>query len=143
MKWLFQSLCRSVNCMSWVFKLLNIFRRYREASVLVFIWDLTVLLFMESSICAVCILPDFFWSARCTNLVYNYVLRFGSVKIHRHCLYWSYLVLAYMEILFSMICCHFLSHFCSSVNCVSQVSKFHKVFLTWSETETRFKFERF
>ena len=43
------------------------------------------------------------------------------------------LVLTYIDRLVSTVC-YFLSYFCWSVNCMSQVSKFHKVFPTGSET---------
>ena len=47
-----------------------------------------------------------------------------------------------MERLFSTVC-YFLSHFCWSVNYMSQVSKFHNFFLACSGTEARCIFEGF
>ena len=35
-------------------------------------------------------------------------LHFGSVKIHKHCLYWKDLVLTYKESFFSPVCCSFI-----------------------------------
>ena len=59
-KGLFQPLCQSVNCISWVFEPLNIPWTCPVTSALIYIWDLVVLLFMESSICIVCTISDFF-----------------------------------------------------------------------------------
>ena len=53
-----------------------------------------------------------------------------------------YLVLTYIEIFISTVCC-FFSHICWSVNCMSWVSKFNNFFLTCTETEARFIFEGF
>ena len=73
----------------------------------------------------------------------NYALHFGSVKIQKHCLYWSaFSTDIYKKIIFSTVC-YFLSYFGWSLNCMSQVSKFHKFFLTCLETEARFIFEGF
>ena len=57
---LYQPLCWSVNCMSLVFELGNIFRRYSEVEALIYIRDLVVLLCMESSIRTVCAFSDVF-----------------------------------------------------------------------------------
>ena len=56
---LFQSLCQSVNYMSWVFESWNTRRRCHVMKALIYIWDLVVLLFMESSICIICTISDF------------------------------------------------------------------------------------
>ena len=72
----------------------------------------------------------------------NYVVHFGSVKIHKHCSYWNVFSTGINGKLFSTVC-YFLSHFCWSVNYVSRVSKFHNFFLTCSETVARCIFERF
>ena len=53
-----------------------------------------------------------------------------------------YLVLTYIEMLFSAVC-YFLSGFCWSVNCMRRVSKFHNFFLICSETEAMFILEGF
>ena len=53
-----------------------------------------------------------------------------------------YLVLTYIEIFISTVCC-FFSHICWSVNCMSWVSKFNNFFLTCTETEARFIFKDF
>ena len=37
---------------------------------------------MESSICTVCTISDFFWSVNCENLVYK--LRVTIYKLHHH-----------------------------------------------------------
>ena len=81
-----------------------------------------------------------FWSVTCENVVCNYVLHFGSVTIHRHCLYWNVFSTDINgKIIFN--CLLLLSHFCWSVNYVSRVSKFHNFFLTCSETEAWCIFE--
>ena len=78
----------------------------------------------------------FFWSI-------NYSLHFGSVKIHKHCLYWKVFIFGkhclywtYIERLFSTACC-FFNYICWSVNCISWVSKFHNAFSdvlwTWNK----------
>ena len=72
----------------------------------------------------------------------NYSLRFGSVKIHKHCLYWKLFITdIYSKIFFSSLL--FFSYICWSVNCMSWMSKFHNFFLTCTETEARFIFEGF
>ena len=71
----------------------------------------------------------------------NYSLHFGSVKIHKNCLYWTvFSTDIYRKIFFNCLLC-FFSYICWSVNCMSWVSKFDYVFLTCSETEARFIFE--
>ena len=72
----------------------------------------------------------------------NYAWRFGSVKIHNHCLYWRAFVLTWAEILFSTVC-YFYSYYWWSVNYTSRVIKFHNFFLTCSETEAKGIFEDF
>ena len=57
----------------------------------------------------------------------NYAWRFGSVKIHNHCLYWCAFVLTWAEILFSTVC-YFYSYYWWSVNYTSRVIKFHNFF---------------
>ena len=44
---------------------------------------------MGSSISIVCNISDFFLVCKFKNLSVNYVLHFGSVKMHKHCLYWN------------------------------------------------------
>ena len=51
----------------------------------------------------------------------------------------TYLVPAYIERLFSIVCCFFRYIFWSA-NYISWISKFHNFFLTCSETEARFTF---
>ena len=65
----------------------NISRRYPEAQALIYIWDLVVVLFMESFVlfapfqtCSFHLIAQI-WST-------NYALHIWCVKIHRHCLYW-------------------------------------------------------
>ena len=53
-----------------------------------------------------------------------------------------YLVLTYIERFISTVCC-FFSYIYWSVKCMSWVSKFKKIFLTYRETEARFIFEGF
>ena len=53
-----------------------------------------------------------------------------------------YIILKYIEIFFSTICC-FFSYNCWSVKCMSWVNKFNNFFLTCTETEARFIFEDF
>ena len=75
----------------------------------------------------------------------NYSWHFGSVKIHKNCLYWKVFstnIYTYIVKNFSTVFC-FFSYICWSVNYMSWVSKFHKFFLTCSETEARFIFEGF
>ena len=79
---------------------------------------------MECSIRTLCTFSDFFWSVSCTNLVFKLFIIFLKCQDNKHSLYWSVLVLADIEKLFSTIC-YFLSYFCWSVNCISRVSKFH------------------
>ena len=67
-KGIFKPLCQSVNCMSWVFELGNISEMSKRLST-IYIWNLVVLIFMESFICGVCTISNFFWSVNCTNLV--------------------------------------------------------------------------
>ena len=64
--------------------------------------------------------------SRCTNIVYIEV----------------YLVLIYIEILFSTVC-YFLRCFCWSANCMSWISKSHNIFLKYSESEASFLFESY
>ena len=63
--------------------------------------------------------------------------RYTNIVYIRSCL-----VLTYIEIFFSIVCC-FFSHICWSVNCISWASKFRNFFLNCSETEARFIFEVF
>ena len=70
------------------------------------------------------------------TLSVNYVSHFGSVKIHKLCLYWSVFSPDINGKIISTVR-YFLSHFCCSANYRSRVSKFHNVFLTCSETEAR------
>ena len=51
-----------------------------------------------------------------------------------------YLVLTYIEIFISTVCCSF-SYICWPVNCMSWVSKFNNFFLICTETEAKFIFE--
>ena len=53
-----------------------------------------------------------------------------------------YLVLTYIERFISTVFC-FFSYICSSVNCMSLVSKLNNFFLTCTETDARFIFEGF
>ena len=53
-----------------------------------------------------------------------------------------YLILTYIEILFSTVCSYF-SYISLLVNCISWVSKFNNFFQTCMETEARFIFEGF
>ena len=53
-----------------------------------------------------------------------------------------YLVLTYIKIFFSTVCC-FFSYTCWWVNCMSWVCNFNNFFLTCRETEARFIFEGF
>ena len=72
----------------------------------------------------------------------NYVLLFGSVKIHKHCLYWNVFSTDINgKIIFN--CLLLFKPLFWSVNYVSWVSKFHNFFLTCSETEARCIFEGF
>ena len=83
-KGLFQSLCQSVNCMIW-FDLIWIMEHTSEISR-----NVSINLYLRP--CSIDIYAKFylyclyhlklFWSV-------NYVLHFGSVKIHRRCLYWN------------------------------------------------------
>ena len=63
----------------------------------------------------------------------NYLLNFGSVKIHKHCYIGKYLVLAYTERLSSTVCC-FFSYIFWSANCMSWIKKFH---LFWHAQKLR------
>ena len=53
-----------------------------------------------------------------------------------------YLVLPYIERLFSSVC-YFLSYFCWLVKCMSRVNKFHNFFLSYLEAGARSIFEGF
>ena len=74
----------------------------------------------------------FFWFVNYANMVYK-LLYFGSVK---HCLCWKVLSTNIYGNIFSTVCC-FFSYICWPVNCMSWVSKFHNLFLTYSKTEAR------
>ena len=65
------------------------------------------------------------------------VLRYTNIVYIGNCL-----VLTYIEIFFSTVCC-FCSYICWSVNCMSWASKFYNFFLNCSEIEARFTFEVF
>ena len=134
---LFQPLFWSVNCTNWFFELCKIFQRCREVLALIYIWDLAVLLFMESSK----FVPSqiFFWSINCTDLVYKLGITFR--KWTKIAYIGMDLVLTYIERLFSTVY-YFSSYFHWSISCV-RARKFHSFFLTRSETEARFKFEGF
>ena len=69
-------------------------------------------------------------------------LHFGSVKIHKHCLYWKgFSANIYRKIFFN--CLLLFSYISWSVNCKSWDSKFHHFFLTCLGTKVRFIFEGF
>ena len=91
---------------------------------------------MESSIHTVWT----FWSLNCTNglWIIHYILK---VSRYTNAVYIGvYLVMSYIEI-FTLTVCYFLSCFCKSVNCI--VTKFHRFFTRYSETETKFIFDGF
>ena len=70
----------------------------------------------------------------------NYVLYFGSVKVHKHCLYWNvFSTSKCRKIIFN--CLLLENRFCWSVNCMIRIRTFHNVFLTSLETEAKFIFE--
>ena len=80
----------------------------------------------------------FFWSVNYANLVFK-LLWFGyGTQTVFIVFIGNWLVLTYIERLFSTICCCFCSYICWSVNCMSGVSKFHNFYLTCSEIEGRF-----
>ena len=81
------------------------------------------------------------WPVNYANLVYK-LLHFENVKIHKHCLYWKVFGTNIYGRFISTICC-FFSYIYWSVNCMSWVSKFKKIFLTCTESEARFIFEGF
>ena len=122
---LYHPLCWSINCMNWVFKLCNMFWRCPEAYTLSFIWDLSVLLFMESSICTVCNFSDLYLACKLYKsglYIMHYIL---DVSRYTNIAYIGvYLVLTYKEKLFSTVC-YFFRYFCWSQYCLSRVSKFH------------------
>ena len=65
----------SVNCISWVFESKNVPWRCPVTKALIYISDLVVLLFRESSICIVCTISDFFlvcklWQS-CLYIMYH------------------------------------------------------------------------
>ena len=67
-----------------------------------------------------------FWSVNCETLSVYYVLHFGSVKIHKHCLYWNVFS---TDIIGKIILnCLLLFKPFLLVNYVSWVSKFHNFF---------------
>ena len=72
----------------------------------------------------------------------NYALHFGSVKIHKHCLYWS-VFSADINGNIILNCLLLLKIFLLVSNYMNQVSKFYNFFLTWSETKARCIFEGF
>ena len=122
-KGLFQPLYWSVNCTSRVFQLCNIFQKCSEA-------------IYGKFICTVCTVSDFFLVCK----IMYYIL---EVPRYTNIVYIGvYLVLTYIEKLFSTAC-YFLIHFYLSVNCMNRVIKFHKFCLTCSEIEARFIFKDF
>ena len=85
-KGLFQSLCQSVNSMSWVFESWNIPRRchvinlyLRPCGIAIYGKFYSYCLYHRRHFCSV----------NCENLLCKLYITFGSVKIHTHCLYWS------------------------------------------------------
>ena len=111
--------------MSWVFESQNTSRKCTVTLPSIYIWDLVVLLFMDSSLCTVCTVSDFFSGLYFVKIwPINYALHFGSAKIYEHCLYWSvFSTDINRKIIFNV--CYLLSYFCWSRNYMSQVSKFH------------------
>ena len=65
------------------------------------------------------------------------VLRYTNIAYIGMCL-----VLTYAKRIYKTVC-YFLSYFCWSISCMSQVSKFHNFSQTCSETGARFIFEGF
>ena len=120
-KGLFQPLYWSINCISWVFQLCNIFQKCPEA-------------IYGKFICNVCPVSDYFLVC---NIMYH------ILELPRYTKYiGEYLVLTYIEKLFLTVC-YFLSYFYLSVNCMNWVSKFHNCSLTCPEIEARFIFKGF
>ena len=84
----------------------------------------------------------FLWSVNYKNLVYKLFHTLWKSR-DAHIVYTEmYVVVTYIETLFPTTC-YFFSSICWSVNCMSQVSKFHNFFLTCLETEAIFVFESF
>ena len=134
-KGLFQSLCLSVNCTSWVFESWNIPRRCHVTKALIYICNFVVLLFMESSICIVCTISNFSGLKIVKILSVNYVLHFESVKIYKHCLCWN----VFSTDIYGKIVFNYLLLFKPFL----LVSKLWELSLTCSETEARCIFEGF
>ena len=91
----------------WIIK---ISRGCPEAKVLIYIWDLAVLLFW-GFICTVCTISDFFLVCKLHKSV-NYTSHFGSVKVHRRCLYWN----VFSTDINRKFIFNFLNYFYKSVN---------------------------
>ena len=56
------------------------FQRCLESYALIWIWDLVVLPFMESSSSDLCVISDISWSVNCSNLVRNLCITFGKCQ---------------------------------------------------------------
>ena len=108
----------------WIIK---ISRGCPEAKVLIYIWDLAVLLFW-GFICTVCTISDFFLVCKLHKSV-NYTSHFGSLKVHRRCLYWN--------VFSTDINRKFIFNCFLLFKLFLQVGKFHSFFLTCSENEAR------
>ena len=67
------------------------------------------------------------WSVNYANLIFNFSLDCGNVKIHKHSLYWKLCSTVIYRSTFFIICCIF-SCICCSVFCMIWVNKFHSCF---------------
>ena len=85
----------------------------------------------------------FFWSVKYTSLVVKLFIIFWKCQdTHTNIVYiGKYLVLLYIENLFSTVWCFLPKYLFTSVNPMNWVSKFQNFFPTCSETEARFIFE--
>ena len=72
----------------------------------------------------------------------SHTLHFGHVKMYWHCLYCNLFNADTHGRLISIFCC-FFAYFCWALNCVSQVWKFHNLFLLCQKTEAIPIFEDF
>ena len=81
----------------------------------------------------------FFWSVNYSNLVYKVCITFWKCQDTQTLFMLQ--VLIYRKTYFKSLL--LFSYICWSVNCMSWISKFNNLFLTFTETKARFIFEGF
>ena len=88
-KGLFQPVCQSVNCMSWVFESEHISEISSNGSINIFLRPCSIAIYGKFYL--YCLYHFRLFSSLQIVKVWsiNYALHFGSVRIHKHCLYWS------------------------------------------------------